>query len=57
MDTSLKDALKKAKRKQLLKIIITSIIVVIMLIPIMYKVGNYFAAKSSTKLHEHLFFT
>ena len=29
MDTSLKDALKKAKRKQLLKIIITSIIVVI----------------------------
>ncbi|HGH7181956.1 hypothetical protein DXB51_16315 [Bacillus cereus] len=55
MDTSLKDALKKAKRKQLLKIIITSIIVVIMLIPIMYKVGNYFAAKSSTKLHENLF--
>ncbi|HFU9558900.1 TPA: sigma factor regulator N-terminal domain-containing protein, partial [Streptococcus agalactiae] len=48
MDTSLKDALKKAKRKQLLKIIITSIIVVIMLIPIIYKVGNYFAAKSST---------
>ncbi|HDX9712500.1 sigma factor regulator N-terminal domain-containing protein [Bacillus cereus] len=55
MDTSLKDALKKAKRKQLLKIIITSIIVVIMLIPIIYKVGNYFAAKSSTKLHESLF--
>ncbi|MBE7099573.1 hypothetical protein COF76_00075 [Bacillus wiedmannii] len=55
MDTSLKDALKKAKRKQLLKIIITSIIVVIMLIPIIYKVGNYFAAKSSTKLHERLF--
>ncbi|PEX94231.1 sigma factor regulator N-terminal domain-containing protein [Bacillus cereus] len=55
MDTSLKDALKKAKRKQLLKIIITSMIVVIILIPIIYKVGNYFAAKSSTKLHEHLF--
>lgn len=55
MDTSLKDALKKAQRKQLLKIIITSIIVVIMLIPIIYKVGNYFAAKSSTKLHESLF--
>ncbi|PFJ15003.1 hypothetical protein COD67_20380 [Bacillus cereus] len=55
MDTSLKDALKKAKRKQLLKIIITSIIVVIILIPIIYKIGNYFAAKSSTKLHEHLF--
>ena len=39
----------------MLKIIITSIIVVMMLIPIIYKVGNYFAAKSSTKLHEHLF--
>lgn len=26
-----------------------------MLIPIIYKVGNYFAAKSSTKLHESLF--
>ncbi|QWG31636.1 sigma factor regulator N-terminal domain-containing protein [Bacillus mycoides] len=55
MDTSLKDALKKAKRKQLLKTIITSMIVVIMLIPIIYKIGNYFAAKNSTKLHEHLF--
>ncbi|EEL72804.1 MULTISPECIES: sigma factor regulator N-terminal domain-containing protein [Bacillus] len=55
MDTSLKDALKRAKRKQLIKIIITSIIVVIILIPIIYQIGNYFAAKSSTKLHEHLF--
>ena len=55
MDTSLKNALKKAKRKQLLKSIITSMIVVIILIPIFYKVGNYFAAKSSTKLHERLF--
>lgn len=55
MDTSLKDALKKAKRKQLLKIVITSIIVVLILLPIIYKTGNYFAAKSSTKLHEQLF--
>lgn len=55
MDTSLKDALKKAKRKQLLKIVITSIIVVLILLPILYKTGNYFAAKSSTKLHEQLF--
>ncbi|PEK30773.1 hypothetical protein CN568_30050 [Bacillus pseudomycoides] len=54
MDTSLKDALKKAKRKQLLKIIITSIIVVPILLLIFYKTGNYFAAKSSTKLHEQL---
>ncbi|MFC0561949.1 sigma factor regulator N-terminal domain-containing protein [Halalkalibacter alkalisediminis] len=55
MDTSLKSALKKAKRKQLLKIVITSIIVVLILLPILYKTGNYFAAKSSTRLHEELF--
>ncbi|MEH7463981.1 sigma factor regulator N-terminal domain-containing protein [Bacillus thuringiensis] len=55
MDTSLKDALKKAKRKQLLKIVITSIIVVPILFLIFYKAGNYFAAKSSTRLHEQLF--
>lgn len=55
MDTSLKDALKKAKRKQLFKNIITSILVVIILIPIIYKVGNYFAAKGSMRLHEQLF--
>ncbi|MGE8019292.1 sigma factor regulator N-terminal domain-containing protein [Peribacillus frigoritolerans] len=55
MESSLNDALKKAKRKHLLKIIITSIIVVLILLPIFYKTGNYFAAKSSTKLHERLF--
>ena len=55
MDNSLNGALKKAKRKQLLKIIITSIIVVLILLPILYKTGNYFAAKSSTRLHEKLF--
>ncbi|PRS23487.1 hypothetical protein C6W19_26530 [Bacillus sp. RJGP41] len=55
MDTSLKDALKKAKRKQLLKIVITSIIVVLILLPILYKTGNYFATKSSTRLHGQLF--
>ena len=55
MESSLNDALKKAKRKHLLKIIITSIIVVLILLPIFYKTGNYFAAKSSTRLHENLF--
>lgn len=55
MDNSLNGALKKAKRKQLFKIIITSIIVVLILLPIIYKTGNYFAAKSSTRLHEKLF--
>jgi Sigma factor regulator N-terminal/Sigma factor regulator C-terminal len=55
MDTSLNDALKRAKRKQLLKIVMISIIVVLILLPILYKTGNYFAAKSSTRLHEQLF--
>lgn len=55
MDNSLNCALKKAKRKQLLKIIITSIIVVLILLPILYKTGNYFAAKSSTRLQDQLF--
>ncbi|WP_313891538.1 sigma factor regulator N-terminal domain-containing protein [Psychrobacillus sp.] len=55
MDSSLKGALKKAKRKQLLKIIITSIVVVLILLPVVYKTGNYFAAKNSTRLHEQLF--
>lgn len=55
MENSLNGALKQAKRKQLLKIIITSIIVVLILLPILYKTGNYFAAKSSTRLHDRLF--
>ncbi|OZI12409.1 hypothetical protein CEW92_06720 [Bacillaceae bacterium SAS-127] len=55
MDTSLKGALKKAKRKQLLKIVIISTLVVLILIPTLYKTGNYFAGKSSTRLHEQLF--
>ncbi|RXT07022.1 sigma factor regulator N-terminal domain-containing protein [Ammoniphilus sp. CFH 90114] len=55
MDTSIKTALKKAKRKQLLKTIIISIIVVLILLPILYKTGNYFASKSSSRLHDQLF--
>jgi hypothetical protein len=55
MDTSLKSALKKAKRKQLLKTVLISIIVVLILLLIFYRTGNYFAAKSSAKLHDKLF--
>lgn len=55
MDKSLTGALKKAKRKQLLKIIITSVIVVLILLPILYKTGNYFAEKSTLRLHDKLF--
>lgn len=55
MDSSLNNALKRAKRKQMIKIIMTTIIVVLILLPILYKTGNYFAAKSSTRLHERLF--
>ncbi|KOS63722.1 sigma factor regulator N-terminal domain-containing protein [Lysinibacillus agricola] len=55
METSLNNALKKAKRKQLLKIIITSIIVILILLPVFYKTGSYFATESSKRLKEHLF--
>ncbi|WP_341285627.1 sigma factor regulator N-terminal domain-containing protein [Priestia megaterium] len=59
MDSSLKNALKKAKRKQFFKIITISIVVVfvgvLVALPTLYKTGNYFAAKSSTKLHDALF--
>ena len=55
MDTSLKGALKKAKRKHLLKIIVASIVVVLILLPILYKTGNYFAAKGASRLHAQLF--
>ncbi|MBD1373542.1 sigma factor regulator N-terminal domain-containing protein [Hazenella sp. IB182357] len=55
MEDLLRGALKKAKRKHLLKMVITSIIVVLILLPVIYKTGNYFAAKSSNRLHEQLF--
>ncbi|MDV2686154.1 sigma factor regulator N-terminal domain-containing protein [Alkalihalophilus lindianensis] len=55
MDISLKQALKKAKRKQIIKIALISIIVVLILLPVFYKTGNYFAAKSTMRLHEALF--
>lgn len=55
MDTSLKSALQKAKRKQLLKVIIASIIAVLILLPILYKTGNFFAAKGASRLHHQLF--
>ncbi|MDW0118315.1 sigma factor regulator N-terminal domain-containing protein [Sporosarcina thermotolerans] len=55
MDQSLKNALKKAKRRQYLKIVIISLAVVLISLPILYKTGNYFAAKGSTSLHKQLF--
>ncbi|MGN1400130.1 MAG: sigma factor regulator N-terminal domain-containing protein [Bacillus sp. (in: firmicutes)] len=55
MEKSLNLALKKAKRKQLLKTILISVIVVMISIPVLYKIGNYFAAQSSNRLHERLF--
>lgn len=55
MNTSLQGALKKAKRKQLLKIIIISTMVVLISLPVLYKTGNHFAAKSAARLHEQLF--
>ncbi|WP_029268218.1 sigma factor regulator N-terminal domain-containing protein [Virgibacillus alimentarius] len=55
MGPSLNNALQKAKRKQLLKIIIISLLVVLIVLPILYKTGNYFAMKSTERLHDRLF--
>src|SRR6478752_4496073 len=55
MESSLQKALKKAKRKQFFKIIIISIVIVLVALATLYRVGNYFAAKSTTRLHDALF--
>lgn len=55
MDQSLKIALKKAKRKQLLKISVITLVTVLLLAPIFLKVGDYFAGKNAERLHETLF--
>lgn len=55
MDTSLKGALKKAKRKQLFKTAIIAALTMLILFLVFYRAGNYFAAKSSQKLHDALF--
>jgi len=55
MDQSLKKALKKAKRKQVLKIGIISFIVVLILLPILFKTGDYLAGKNANRLHDALF--
>ncbi|RBN36413.1 hypothetical protein DMN50_35650, partial [Priestia megaterium] len=47
MESSLQKALKKAKRKQFFKIIIISIVIVLVALATLYRVGNYFAAKST----------
>ncbi|ERN53776.1 anti-sigma factor [Alkalihalophilus marmarensis] len=54
MDHSLKKALTKAKRKQMLKFTMISILVVMLLLPVFYRTGNYFAAKSTMRLHDAL---
>lgn len=55
MESNLQSALKKAKRKQLLKITAISMLVVLLCIPVFYQVSNHFAAKGSNSLHERLF--
>lgn len=55
MESSLQKALQKAKRKQAFKIVIISIIVLLVALAILYRAGNYFAAKSTARLHDVLF--
>ncbi|MEB4861118.1 MULTISPECIES: sigma factor regulator N-terminal domain-containing protein [Priestia] len=55
MESSLQKALQKAKRKQVLKIVIISIVVVIVALAALYRVGNYFVTKNTTRLSDALF--
>lgn len=55
MDENLNKALKKAKRKQLFKVIGITVLTVLILIPVIFKVGDYFAAKNADRLHDALF--
>ena len=55
MGQSLKKALNKAKRKQVLKISIISFIVVLFTLPILFKTGDYLAGKNADRLHDALF--
>lgn len=55
MDQSLKKALNKAKRKQFWKIGITSLIIVLVSLPILFKTGDYLAGKNANRLHDALF--
>jgi len=55
MESSLQKALQKAKRKQVFKIVLISIIVVLVALATLYRAGSYFAAKSTARLHDALF--
>lgn len=54
MEKSINSALKKAKRKQLLKITLISAIIVLIMLPVFWYTGNYFASRNSTKLFAEL---
>lgn len=57
MDQSLKKALKKAKRKQLIKISVITLVTIMVLTPIFFNIGDYFAGKNAQRLHDALFLT
>ncbi|WEG72833.1 anti sigma factor C-terminal domain-containing protein [Vagococcus intermedius] len=52
---SVSQALKRAKRKQLVKTILISLVVFILALPVIYKTANYFARRQSDYLNETLF--
>lgn len=55
MDQPIEKVIKRAKRKQWLKMTLVAIIVSFVLFIAFYRVGNHFAAKSTQRLHEELF--
>lgn len=55
MEQSLKKALRKAKIKQVLKMIMITLLTLVIVIPLFFRVGDYFAARNASKLHDALF--
>lgn len=53
--SSVSQALRKAKYKQLIKIAFVSFVMVLIVLPIIYNGGNYFAKRQSDSLNEALF--
>lgn len=52
---SVSQALKRAKRKQLIKTVLISLIVFVLALPVIYKTANYFSKRQSDYLNEALF--
>lgn len=55
MDSSIQNALKKAKRKQWIKIALISMVVCVILLFTFNRLGNFLSAQNTARLHDSLF--